>query len=295
MYSFSLKLFIMKKTLFAFAGFLLLFASCAKSTNGHLGDNNDNEAYDSLKEQLVALNTTLPQRTEEMTRVRWWKYLLVAAADAGGFFLAGGAGTGAVAVTTGCTVSTLVWDVIKGESKSAINTKASLEDTESFSINDAEIALSCVDGPGLVHNKVIYDLYEDNGEALFDLSKDELLPLVAEKVSIESDCTIEKASLLVSDQLDVVEQTVDAYVSSATIDEFVDKIKLSAPDKAVLLEVVNLILEGFDSIDAVEDNGRYCSSVQKIISESEISSGAKEMLVSTVSVANASARLWKIE
>lgn len=230
-----------------------------------------------------------------MTRVKWWKYFLVAAADAGGFFLAGGTGVGAVAVTAGSAVSTLVWSVVKEEKKAAVNTKASLDDKTSPSINDTEIALSCVEGPGLVHNKVICDLYEDKGENLFNLEKDELLPLVAEKVSIESDCTVEEASLLVSNQFDLVDQTVEAYLSSETIDEFIDKIKLSAPDKVVLLEVVDIILDGFDSIDAVEDNGAYCSSVQKIISESGISSGAKEMLISTVSVANASARLWKTE
>lgn len=269
---------------------LITFVSCNKVDNAKKYSQESD--FTALKEQLIELNNTLPKNESITTKAKWWKYLLVAAADAGGFFLGGGASAGAGAVTAGCAVSTLVWNLVKEEKKA--ETKANIAG-QPTSFYDSEIALSCVDGAGLIHNKVILDLYEDHGEALFAYNEDSLLPLVAEKVSLETECTIGEASLTIQEQQNVVNKTVNAYATSSTIDEFINNLELSAPERAALLEIVNVILNGFDSIDAVADNGIYCASVQNIISESTVSEEAKQILTSTTSVANASARLWKVE
>lgn len=283
----------MKKLIYLVSTVLALaFASCNKNAGIDVETTKDSSELMSLKEQLIALNTTLPQSQDIAVKAKWWHYVLVAAADAGGFFLGGGASAGAVAVTAGCTVSTLVWNIVKEDEKK--ETKGS--DSSNFEpFNDREVALSCVEGVGLIHNKVILDLYEDHGESLFGYEDDVLLPLVAEKVSSEIESSQNEVSLSVQEQKDIVSATVNAYASSSTIGEFIASLELSAPEKSALLEVVSVILEGFDSIDAIDDNGEYSSAVQELISDSDVSEEAKEILVSTTSVANASARLWKVE
>ena len=278
----------------SFATLTIILASCSKS-----GENREKplqEAeFSALKEQLLTLNSALPQNETVVTRAKWWKYVLVAAADAGGFFLAGG--SGATAVTAGCSVSTLVWNFFKDNKKAEAKTKAetNLIDGIIPSLTPSEIALSYVEGAGLTHNKVILDLYEDYGESMFEYDDNTMIALVEEKVALETNCSIKDASLGLAARRNYVDKTVSAYISAATIDEFIDNLELAAPKRAALLEIVNIILDGFDSIDAIEDNGSYNSSVQKIISESGLEDGDKEMLCSTASVANASARLWNTE
>lgn len=271
---------------------ITLLASCNNSGENKVELSQESE-FTALKEQLVMLNTNWPNNEYVASKAKWWKYILVAAADAGGFFLGGGASAGAGAVTAGCAVSTLVWNLVKEEKK--VETKAIMGDGVTSYFNDPSIALSCVDGAGLVHNRVILDLYEENGEELFSYSRESLMPIVAEKVAIETNCTLEEAILSPQEQCDIVDRAVNAYTTSSTVDEFINNLKLAVPERVALLEIVNVILSGFDSIDAVSDNGNYCTAVRSIISDSGISDDAKQILNSTTSVINASARLWKEE
>lgn len=214
----------MKKfALISISMLLALFVSCNKSSNDNSVDIQETE-FSELKEQIISLNASLPQNGEISTKAKWWKYLLVAVGDAGGFFLGGGASAGGAAVTAGCAVSTLVWNLVKDEKKA--ETKANLGGELSSNFNEPGIALSCVDGAGLVHNRVILDLYEDNGEALFGYSEENLIPLVAEKVALETNCTLDEACLSLPEQHDIVNRTVSAYSSSSTIDEFINKLEL---------------------------------------------------------------------
>lgn len=282
----------MKKVIFLSVMLIALLASCNKCRENEVEMNQEAE-FTALKEQLTALTTNLQDNGYVATKAKWWKYLLTAAADAGGFFLSGGIAAGPAAVQAGCTASTLVWSIIKEEKK--VETKAGNRDVDTSDFNDPSVALTCVDGPGLVHNKVILDLYEENGEELFGYSDEILLPLIAEKVADETNSNVEETALSLQEQKEIVYKTVDAYSTSSTIDEFIDKLEVSAPERVALLEIVQVILTGFDSIDVIADNGNYYNDVQRIITESEISDEAKQILNSTTSVANASSRLWKVE
>ncbi|MBR1698658.1 MAG: hypothetical protein IJ714_02605 [Bacteroidales bacterium] len=283
----------MKKTaIILFMSFMTILVSCKKNSDKALETDSQSE-FTILKEQLVALNATLPKNDEVVTKAKWWKYLLVAAADAGGFFLGGGVSAGAGAVSAACSVSTLVWGLIKEERKQ--ETKTVIGDVPVLNFNDSDIALTCVEGAGLVHNRVILDLYEEKGEELFIYDEKTLLPLVAEKVAIETNCTLDEATLSVQEQRNIVNKTVEAYFNASTIEGFIDNLELETLERAALSDIVNVILTGFESIDAIADNGSYSLAVQSIISESGISNDAKQILNSTTSVANASARLWKVE
>ncbi len=284
----------MKKNVnYLLAAITLILVSCSKSGDSRTQKSQEAE-YTALKEQIITLNHNLPPKETTVTRAKWWKYALVAAADAGGFFLAGG--TGAPAITAGCTVSNLVWGFFKKETEedtSQAETRALTQVKPS--LLDSEVALSYVDGAGLIHNKVIIDLYEDYGESLFEYDDNTIITLVAQRVSLETNCTLAEASLELAERATVINKAVTAYTSASTINEFIDNLELAAPERTALLEIVNVILEGFDSIDAVEDNGNYCAAVQRLITESDLEVNDKEILNSTASVANASARLWNVE
>lgn len=283
----------MKKIIFlSLVGFLLFLFSCGNKADTDIVKDVPQKEFDHLKEQIVALNTTLPGKVIVETKAKWWKYLLTGLADAAGFFLAGGADENSPnkysPVASACSVSTLVWTMLKSEKQ----TETKAMDDSSHLINDAEIALSHVEGMGLLHNRVILELHEDYGDEIFHMSPAELLPLVAEQVSVESGGIVDDTEVLYAGQQEMVENTVNAFVTSSTVDEFIGKLSLSFPEKVALLEIVRVIFEGFDSIDAISDNGNYNASVQTIISESGIPSEAKHILNSTASIANASARLW---
>ena len=83
------------------------------------------------------------------------------------------------------------------------------------------------------------------------------------------------------------------YISN-DIDEFINKLQLTSPEQSQLLEILNVILDGYDSLDVTNDNGKYEKSVQRIINNSQIPKSSKDKLNDAVSVANASSRLWNV-
>lgn len=282
----------MKKSLFIMicaSLMMLVSSSCTRTEESMSQIQNEDKELIALKNQLEELNSTLPDRVES-TKAAWWKYLVVAAADAGGFFLAGASGPSAVSAA--CAVSTLAWSVVKEDMKTATR---SFGESDQVSLRDPEIALSKVNGEGLLHNKIIISMYNDFGEDLFSMKEDDLLPEVTDRVSQETGEVVSDDVLLTAKQREVVSKTVRAYDESDTVDEFIEKLSLSAPEKASLLELVNVILEGFDKIDPIKDDGKYNDAVMDLVSGADISRESKETLNSTTSVANASSRLWKMD
>jgi hypothetical protein len=248
------------------------------------------DGFSSLKEQLLSLNESIPQKTIEPTKAKWWSYLLTGLADVGGFFGAGGAGLEkgkASPISAAVGASTLIWNLTKDAGYASSNS-----DPAYSIINDAQIALSQVDGEGYIHNKAILDLYEENGDSLFFFSIEKLLPLIYEKVAIESRSS-EGTYATSKEDTRIVNDVLSAYSSSTTIDEYFEKLKTISPGNDEVLDVLSIIMAGFDSIDAVANDGVYYNEVRKIVSHSAVSEETKEIIISSLSIANASSRLWK--
>lgn len=73
---------------------------------------------------------------------------------------------------------------------------------------------------------------------------------------------------------------------------YITELKIIHPNKSEELDVLKVSLEGFQYIDPETDNGQYAKSVVTLIEDSNINPDSKNALISGVSVANASVRLW---
>lgn len=265
-----------------------LCVSCSKNST-EAGINDTSTALASLKSEIVSLNDSYPNSGNIETKAKWWHYALVAAADAGGFFLSGGVAGGPPAVSAAASVSSLVWNVVKEDRTTTES------ESVPVSVNSPDVALTFVDGEGALHNQIILSLYSQYGEDMFSLPNDQLISLIEQETATLMGVPLSEAAITPLMRKKVVYFTVNAYLTSSTIDEFVNKLKLSATDKAALLDIIDEILEGFDSINVVEDNGNYAQEVNMRIDSSDLPDTTKSTLKATVSVANASSRLWIIE
>ena len=274
----------MKKVLFIIT--IALICSCTKSTLAEA--TQEEQSYESLKSELLELNSTLPVSERIETKgFKWWHYAIVGAVDAAGGFIPGGN------VASAISASTLAWGIIKDSRSVATKSLGSTNNNDISSINTSETALNFIDGNGEIHNKVIINLYEKYGESLFEKDEKELTRFISEEVSKETKTKFSDNAIS-EKQLAEIKAIVNAYISSETIDEFINKLQLTSPEQSQLLEILNVILDGYDSLDVTNDNGKYEKSVQRIINNSQIPKSSKDKLNDAVSVANASSRLWNV-
>lgn len=273
----------MKKIVIIMLFGLIAFCSCTKNNVVETPSENINEV-DALKLELLELNSTLPPSKDVITKAPWWKYLLVGVADAVGGFIPGGS------VSTAISASTLAWTIMKEEKKSSESSTGSPAEIQS--LNPVESALVNVGGDGEVHNKVIVNIFEKYGEEMFSLPENELNYEISKEVSLQTGEPLE-AVKITPQQSVTIHNVVDAYVTSATVDEFMCKVSptLANPE---LSEVVEVILSGYERVDISTDNGTYEAAVNKTIEKSKISTTPKDCLKSVSSVANASTRLWNV-
>ena len=277
----------MKKIVIFMLFGLIAFCSCTKNNVVETPSENINE-LDALKLELLELNSTLPPSKDVITKAPWWKYLLVGVADAVGGFIPGGS------VSTAISASSLAWTILKEEKKSSESSTGSSTSTPAGnpSLNPIESALVNVGGDGEVHNKVIVNIFEKYGEEMFSLPENELNNEISKEVSLQTGEPLEVVKITPQQSV-TIHNVVDAYVTSATVDEFMCKVSptLANPE---LSEVVEVILSGYERVDISTDNGTYEAAVNKTIEKSKISTTSKDCLKSVSSVANASTRLWNV-
>lgn len=279
------------KKIFALAFVAMLFISCSnKETNNAIpADVTENTEIAALKNDLLALNNEMFGQQIE-TRAKWWKFLLTAIADAG------------VGLTTGnvgfaISASSLTWTVLKDVHRK-VESKADNDPVKS--VNDSTFAMSYLeiddeDNDGIIHNQVILNLYEKYGEELFALPEETLLQIVAEEVAAITGCLAEEVIPDITAAKSDMKVYTDAYIESRSIDEYIEYLKIANPEKSDALDVLKITLDGFQFIDTTVDNGDYASRVIDVIDNSDVEATMKEDLKSSVSIANASTRLWNTD
>lgn len=279
------------KKIFALAFVAMLFISCSnKETNNAIPvDVTQNTEIAALKNDLLALNNEMFGQQIE-TRAKWWKFLLTAIADAG------------VGLTTGnvgfaISASSLTWTVLKDVHRK-VESKADNDPVKS--VNDSTFAMSYLeiddeDNDGIIHNQVILKLYEKYGEELFALPEETLLQIVAEEVAAITGCLAEEVIPDITAAKSEMKVYTDAYIESRSVDEYIEYLKIANPEKSDALDVLKITLDGFQFIDTTVDNGDYASRVIDVIDNSDVEATMKEDLKSSVSIANASTRLWNTD
>ena len=303
----------MKKYLFIAAAICVFVSSCAKNDSASIEIKNEpsSNPYAELSAQIESLNQDylVPE-----TRAKWWKFLITAVADAGV-----GLATGNVGYAI--SASSLTWTVLKdvnGKSDSSSSSTSSSSTSSSStsssstssstspatgefikpSIKEVETSLVYLDvcdgsvNDGEIHNTVINNIYNRYGEEMFELESEELLTLVATEVAYLTNSTSSSVIADIDKAVSDMSVYTSAYLRSNSVNDYITELKIIHPNKSEELDVLKVSLEGFQYIDPETDNGQYAKSVVTLIEDSNINPDSKNALISGVSVANASVRLW---
>lgn len=289
---------ILKKYLFIAAAICVFVSSCAKNDSASIEIKNEpsSNPYAELSTQIESLNQDylIPE-----TRAKWWKFLITAVADAGV-----GLATGNVGYAI--SASSLTWTVLKdvngkSDSSSSSTSSSTSPATGEFikpSIKEVETSLVYLDvcdgsvNDGEIHNTVINNIYNRYGEEMFELESEELLTLVATEVAYLTNSTSSSVIADIDKAVSDMSVYTSAYLRSNSVNDYITELKIIHPNKSEELDVLKVSLEGFQYIDPETDNGQYAKSVVTLIEDSNINPDSKNALISGVSVANASVRLW---
>lgn len=279
---------LLKSTSIALA-IMIAFSSCNKNEEVVTSASQAQElAMKELKFDIEQLNKEKfgDAQLSETRIPRWLRWIITVAVDAGVSIASN--------IGTGISASTLAWTVTKDEVTPAVTTS---------SINPPGTSLKYltplapVNGNendyGYIHNKVICDLYDLYGEGLFDLSIEELLPLVGHKVAeVTGKPYVTPSFTNEQESIELLENAMNLYKKSETSSQFMNGLKRQYPSIANELDVLQTTLEGYQHIDINTDKGEYAREVIQLVNKANISDYSKQTIVSGVSVANASTRLW---
>lgn len=266
----------MKKVVFYFVSLLLVFASvsCSSETESVVAEKSESnqEAVSLLKEDIAAINNAyLPQQSSKGVRrmPKWLRWIISAAADAGGTLLSGD-------LSTGISASTLIWNVTKEEKSVATDKNFKTENIGYIEPNSL----------GDMHNRITRELYEKYGDKVDTMSIQTIVERVAE-VSHKSISSTEKEKMI--RMLTVVKDNFD---TNSSISENINRLKTLADtqDKKDALEISGMVLDGLQYVEDADTT--YIKRIDRTITDSNINPNLKRMVKDGVSVANASALLW---
>ncbi|MEE3462871.1 MAG: hypothetical protein VZQ27_01085 [Candidatus Cryptobacteroides sp.] len=271
----------MKKIILITICGILALCSCSKNSN-EIIMNDEMKGLKSLETEIVTLNSQLQSATTIDTKAKWWRYLLAGAADLLGGCIHGGN------VATGIAASTFMWTITKPET--IVQNPSGFENS---SIYQPSIALEHVDLDGEIHNNVIINILEKNGEGFFEMSEETMYSLIIEETAKVTGEPISSFEIS-QEQKKSISSIASSYVSSKSVEDFMERVTpyMEEPEMA---GVVRAILEGYEKVDALKDNGKYETAVGLAIDNSNIPEETKIKLKNASSIANASNRLWKMK
>lgn len=260
---------------------LVFVWSCNKQEQSYEETVIQEQAFNQLESDLLAYSTDfgIPEGTKA-GGLFWRRFAMTVGADLGG------AAVGSVLGFLGA-----IFGAIFSSAYSVIGYSA--EAAPSSVVNNLyhdEYNLSSADSVGYLHNKIIYDIYNEDPDKFENYTADELYEVTYRHVekyytignSIDKNEIIDNSKAVVS----IAESSVDS-------DEMFAELKKIAPGKDSELEIVQLY---FDNISIIQDDTdllkEYSEGFTDIVKAADISDGAKDVIVSTIGVAGNSAMLW---
>lgn len=310
----------MKKRSFNVASMAMAIAMCVAAT-GCGNDEGQNVASMPqvkseaavLKDSLLALNTTYLTKIPTMDRVtrvpKWLRWLLVGAADVGGFLLSGDVGASA-------SISTVVWtvtgDKLVASGGGSVGANFGNIDPnkgdigglklpgdlviDNFVIPDSAFKRVLVGGAsrnltsdGVTHNTIILEASEDD-EYLLAKSPEEIVDEILDEAT-------EQTGVVYSDEArakvtDLTAKMVGYYDTDMSITEYMNSLKLLtiSQDKKDALDACAVVLEGMQYVD--DEDTEYLDNVVRIVNNSQLKPELKKVVLNGVSIADGSAKLW---
>lgn len=257
------------------------------------------EAHDALMASLRELNIKTfgedyAKRTfienETRAKARWWKWLLVGVVDAGAALIPGSNIAGGIAA------STLVWTMMRDSAKKE---GANVPETSirPYSTYDYPIYVMGNNGYwGRTHNWTIDNMYNYYGEDIFSNRQFDAIEQIEIILFRLNKWDNSQNWLLMSpyEIYNTIYPMIEAYANTEFIDLFCYQMQDLYPTRLQEFDVFKEMMYGFSILDIDNDrSSQYAKSLITQIMLSGYSADKKSRLVTCVSIANGSVRLWR--
>ncbi len=271
-----------------------LFVSCTNETTLPLKSHEDINDLALVKNEISRLNKEMEVKSSNvLTRghKKWFRWLIVGLADAGGFALGGGVG-GAV------SASTFAWTVTKDDVKkeeATVDKKENLPDFIEFS--DFKQAprdgFTTADNIGDLHNSLSIDVVKHFGDSIQNASTLELIQY--------TNTLLKKKGITIDNDIDTlkayrsIKGISELFDSNLTIEENVKRLKSLTDDEQEkdLVDICGLTINGLEKVD--DNDTEYTKQLCTIVNKANLTSAMKKKVLDCISIADSSSKLWNTE
>lgn len=243
-------------------------------------------AFDNLNLEISALNAKYPEITQ--TRGWFWRWFKrVCLADAIGALLGskgGGAGAlyGAIKLSLGAAFSG-GYVVVIPEADSYLS---NIRTNEHFYCVDTS------DSVGMLHNRIISDIYNENGDFVNTMNQEDLQTAILQKMVMYCGDLPSNFLLKISEINEDVAMS-ENLLEEADSDVSIESIKAMFPEYTNELEVVKVYCDKLELLSTPELKADYTEELVLTIEASAIPEESKELLETSVKVGGNSNAMWK--
>lgn len=261
--------------------FALLTSCNNETTDVSATEAAKEESILQLKNELMILNDSYKIQTNsgpsKIKISKFWRKFWTALADGGAALLGGDLG-GAVAV------SELVWKVTEPE-KASEGADSSLKASSAKNVEE--------NSAGDIHNQTILDMYEIYGDTLSTLSMEDITKISLEESAKYTGKTYTEAEI--EKTVSFVKSMIDAIDAEKSLDDNIANLKTLATTDAQkqALDVTAVIFDGLQYVD--DSDTTFVKKVTEAIYASDLPTEMKKSLEQTVSVSDASKKLWNTD
>ena len=284
----------MKKIFSLLAMATVLFASSCNKTPENVTPEN-NETPITLSPEFANLQNSLYELNQEMipssTETRsFWRWLCVGICDAVGAVCGYQVGNVPGAIVLGSAASAIAIEEFQPMSCNSgfINSfKVEEQDFQTVIRNLKDASGAEV---GVFHNRLIRSAYAENGNDLYEMSSEELVPMFREALP----AGYNNLSMTNEELTESVQDFVYSPASGETTNEFVMGLCEKYPEAAQELLVMLPILDGISASATDKAALDYTTRVMKTIERSKVAAKSKNAILCGASVAFESKVLWNL-
>lgn len=148
---------------------------------------------------------------------------------------------------------------------------------------------------GYIHNKIIADLYMEHGDSLFLYSPLKVDTLLRQELSSSVNLQYQSPDVMAPTDTIMINNILDICDASENLDEcFTGLIDLYPYQRNELI-VLRSIMDKLYMLDIETDQGEFFSNVLSLLRFANIPDSSKYIITSSLSIANASIRLWNLD
>lgn len=268
---------------------LPLFSFCSENSEkqNELVPSTTMSAKDSLA--FVDLSAALKNYNEEFeiqpeTKGKFWrKFTAFCACDLFGYIIGSGMPPMGLMLGIMSSISSTFCD---------FSTKADITNNivlnSDYNIYPSTLTLNSCDSIGLLHNQIIYDIYNENPDMFNSYSEAQIFNLVLQKVRNY----YPSVTNVSYDDCHSHVTTIINLMRGNDIDNSFIKMDSLMLGESNELSIVKSYCQSITTLDDDECLKNYSTGFRQIVLESEIPTSSKQLIQSSISVAGSSELLW---